>query len=117
MYAIASAALFEQPLELGDFKHKQLNVHVKKGTDVLRLWLEGESLTVQVEDQKPDRYRVSGHRNGWLVAMYYGGLMPAAYSISLDERTGFAVWSLNEPMFFPASEYPYAQSVYMHCTN
>jgi hypothetical protein len=115
--AIASASLFKEDREMEDFKHNKLSVYVKKGTDRLRLWREGDNLIVQVGDQKPDRYHVTGHQNDFLVAMHYGGLIPAAYSISLDEKTGFAVWSLNEPMLVPVSEYPYAQSVYMHCTN
>lgn len=115
--AIASATLFPETLTQGDFKQPKLTVRVTKGTDKLRLWFEGETLTVQIGDEKPDRYQVSGHRNEFLVAVHYGGLVPAAYSISLDERTGFAVWSLNEPMLVPVSEYPYAQSVYLHCSN
>ncbi len=115
--AIASATLFPETLTQEDFKQPQLTVTVTKGTDKLRLWLEGEILIVQAGDEKPDRFQVSGHRNQFLVAVHYGGLVPAAHSISLNERTGFAVWSLNEPMLVPVSEYPYAQSVYLHCTN
>jgi len=115
--AIASAALFKEDREMGDFKNNKLSVYVKKGTDKLRLWLEGETLTVQIGDQKPERYQVSGHRNDFLVAIHYGGLVPAACSISVNEENGFAVWSLSEPMLVPVSEYPYAQSVYMQCTN
>ncbi len=115
--AIASAALFEEARDMKDFKNNKLSVYVKKGTDKLRLWLEGENLTVQVGEQKPDRYYVSRHINKWLVASFFGGDWPVAYSITLDENTGYAVWSLNEPRLYLASEYPYAQSVYMQCTN
>jgi hypothetical protein len=115
--AIASVALYEETREMQDFKTGKLSVYVKKGTDRLRLWLENEELIVQPGDQKPDRYRVSGHQNGFLVAIHHGGLVPAAYSISVNEKNGFAVWSLSEPMLVPASEYPYAQCVYMQCTN
>ena len=115
--AIASAALFEEARDMKDFKNNKLSVYVKKGTDKLRLWLEGENLTVQVGEQKPDRYHVSRHINKWLVASFFGGDWPVAYSITLDENTGYAVWSLNEPRLYLASEYPYAQSVYMQCTN
>ena len=115
--AIASAALFEETREMQDFKNGRLSVYVKKGTDKLRLWLESDELIVQPGDQKPDRYRVSGHQNGFLVATHRGGLVPAAHSISVNEKNGFAVWSLSEPMLVPTSEYPYAQSVYMQCTN
>lgn len=114
---VASASLFKEDLESDDFNRHKLSVYIKKGADRLRLWLEGDNLVVQVGDQKPDRYHVTGHRNGFLVAIYYGGLIPAADSISLDEKTGFAAWSLNEPILVPVSEYPYAQTVYMHCTN
>ena len=115
--AIASAALFKEDREMEDFKDKKLSVYVRKGTDRLRLWLEGDNLIVQTRNEKPDRFHVTGHRNDFLVAMHYGGLIPAAQSISLDEKTGFAVWSLNEPMLVPVGEYPYAQSVYLHCSN
>lgn len=115
--AIASVALFEETREMQDFKNSKLSVYVKKGTDRLKLWLESEELTVQIGDQKPNRYHISGHQNGFLVAVHYGGLVPAAYSISVNEKNGFAVWSLSEPMLVPASEYPYAQSVYMQCNN
>lgn len=115
--AIASAALYVETREMQDFKTGKLSVYVKKGTDRLRLWLENEELIVQPGDQKPDRYRVSGHHNGFLVAIHHGGLVPAAYSIAVNEKNGFAVWSLSEPMLVPTSEYPYAQSVYMQCTN
>jgi hypothetical protein len=115
--AIASAALYEEVRETEDFKTGKLSIYVKKGTDRLRLWLENEELLVQPGDQKPDRYRVSGHQNGFLVAIHYGGLVPAAYSICVNEKNGFAVWSLSEPMLLPTSEYPYAQCVYMKCTN
>lgn len=115
--AIASASLFEETREMQDFKHGKLSVYAKKGTDRLKLWLENDELIVQPGDQKPDRYRVSGHQNGFLVAIHYGGLVPAAYSISVNEKNGFAVWSLSEPMLVPTSEYPYAQSVYMQCVN
>ncbi|MCX5845920.1 MAG: hypothetical protein NTW12_06125 [Deltaproteobacteria bacterium] len=116
-FAIASAALFKEDREMEDFKHSKLSIYVKKGTDKLRLWLEGETLTVQNGDQKPDRYQVSGHRNNFLVAVHYGGLVPAVNSIAVNEENGFAVWSLSEPMLVPVSEYPYGQSVYMQCTN
>jgi len=115
--AIASSALYQAGEEPEDLKQNKLIVKVKKGTDRLKLWLEDETLIVQVRDEKPDRYRISGHQNKWLSAVHYGGLMPTVYSISVNENNGFAVWSLNEPMFFPASEYPYTQSVYLHCTN
>ena len=115
--AIASAALYEETREMQDFKTGKLSVYVKKGTDRLRLWLENEELLVQPGDQKPDRYHVSGHQNGFLIAIHHGGLVAAAYSISVNEKNGFAVWSLSEPMLVPTSEYPYAQSVYMQCTN
>jgi hypothetical protein len=115
--AIASAALFEETLETSDFKHGKLSVYVKKGTDRLRVSLENEDLIIQSGDQKPDRYRVSVHRNGYLVAIHHGAFVPALYSISVNENNGFAVWSLSESMLFPASQYPYAQSVYMQCTN
>ncbi len=114
---IVSTSLSQEAREMEDFKHSKVSVYVKKGTDRLRLWLEGDNLIVQVGDHKPDRYHVSGHSNGLLVAIHHGGLVPAAYSISLDEKTGFAVWSLNEPMLVPVSEFPYAESVYMQCTN
>ena len=115
--AIASAALFKEDREMEDFKNNKLSVYVKKGTDKLTLRLEGESLTFQLGDQKPQSYQVSGHRNDFLVAFHYGALVPAANAISVNEQNGFAVWSLNEPQLGPVSEYPYAQSVYMHCTN
>jgi hypothetical protein len=115
--AIASAAMFKEDREMEDFRNNKLSVYVKKGTDKLTLWLEGESLTVQIGNQKPERYQVNGHRNDFLVAIHYGGSVPAANSISVNEENGFAVWSLSEPMLGPVSEYPYAQSVYMHCTN
>jgi hypothetical protein len=115
--AIASASLAEETREMKDFKNSKLSVYVKKGTDKLKLWLENDELIVQLGDQKPDRYRVSGHQNGFLVAIHYGGMVPAAYSVSVNERNGFAVWSLSEPMLVPTSEYPYAQSVYMQCVN
>jgi len=115
--AIASAWLLEQAREPEDFEHSKLYVEVKKGTDSLRLWLEGKTLIVQTGNQKPDRYRVSGRTNQWLIAMHYGGLMPAAYSITLDEKSGFAVWSLIEPIFFPVSVYPHAQTIYLQCIN
>lgn len=115
--AIASVSLFEAVREMKDFDQNKLSVYVEKGTDELRLRLEGETLTVQNGDTKPDRYHVSGHQNKFLVAIHYGGLVPAANSISINEENGFAVWSLNEPMSIPMSEYPYAQSVYMQCTN
>ena len=115
--AIATAGLYEEAREMEDFKHNKLSVYVQKGTDRLRLWLEGDNLIVQVRDQKPDRYHVSRHLNQFLVAMHYGDLIPTAHSISVNEKTGFAVWSLIEPIFVPVSEYPYAQSVYLHCTN
>jgi hypothetical protein len=115
--AIASAALYEEAREMKDFKTGKLSVYVKKGTDKLRLWLEDEELVVQPGDQKPDRYRVSGHQNGFLVAIHHGGLIPAAYSISVNEKNGFAIWSLSEPMLVPSSEYPYGQTVYIQCTN
>jgi hypothetical protein len=115
--AIASATLFEKARDMKDFKNNELSVYVKKGTDKLRLWLEGENLTVQVGDQKPDSYQVTGHQNKFLVAIHRGGIVPAANSITVNEENGFAVWSLSEPMLVPVSEYPYAQSVYMQCTN
>ena len=114
---IVSAALFEEARDMQDFKDNKVSVYVKKGTERLKLWLEGDTLIVQSGDQKPDHYRVSGHLNGFLVAIHYGGFVPAAHSISVNEKNGFAVWSLNEPMFVPASEYPYVQSVYMQCGN
>jgi hypothetical protein len=49
--------------------------------------------------------------------LHYGGMVPAAYSISLDINNGFAVWSLNEPILVMGSLYPYAQCVYLYCTN
>jgi hypothetical protein len=117
--AIATAAIFEERKELEDFNKPKLSVKVEKGTDKLRLWLDGEVLTVQVRDEKPETYKVTGHNTngGWLVALNYGGLVPAAYSISLNKNNGFAVWSLNEPIFVMGSLYPYAQCVYLYCTN
>ena len=117
--AIATAAIFEERKEIKDFDKPKLSVKVGKGTDKLRLWLDGEVLTVQVEDEKPDTYKVTGHNTngGWLVALHYGELVPTAYSISLNINNGFAVWSLNEPEFIMGSLYPYAQCVYLYCTN
>lgn len=115
--AIASASLSEEARDMEDFSHPKLSVYVKKGTDSMRLWLDGDNLIVQVGAQKPDTYHVSGHHNGFLVAVHYGGVVPTADSISLDEKTGFAVWSFNEPMLVPVSEFPYAESIYMQCVN
>jgi hypothetical protein len=117
--AIATAAIYEERKELEDFDKPKLSAKVEKGTDKLRLWLDGEVLTVQVGDEKPDTYKVTGYNTngGWLVALHYGGLVPTAYSISLNTKNGFAVWSLNEPMFVMGSLYPYAQCVYLYCTN
>ncbi len=117
--AIATAAIYEERKELEDFDKPKLSAKVEKGTDQLRLWLEGKVLTVQVRDEKPEKYKVTGHNTngGWLVAMHYGGLVPTAYSISLNTNNGFAVWSLNEPEFIMGSLYPYAQCVYLYCTN
>jgi hypothetical protein len=117
--AIATAAIFEERKELEDFDKPKLSAKVEKGTDKLRLRLDGKVLTVQVRDEKPETYKVTGHNTngGWLVALHYGGLVPAAYSISLNINNGFAVWSLNEPIFVMGSLYPYAQCVYLYCTN
>ncbi len=115
--AIASASLFNESRDVEDFKQEKLSVYVKKGTDKLRLLLQGNTLIVQSGDQQAERYQVSGHQNNFLVAVHYGDFVPAAYSIAVNEKNGFAVWSLSEPMLVPASEYPYAQSLYMHCSN
>jgi len=115
--AIASAALYEEARDMEDFKHNKLSAYIKKGTDKLRLWLDNNDLMVQVRDEKPDIYNVSGYRNGFMVAVHYGGSVPALYSISINEKSGFAIWSLIEPMFFPVSEYPFTQAVYMQCNN
>ena len=115
--AIASAGLYEERRELEDFDHPKLSGYIKKGTDRLKLWIEGKNLIVQVGDMKPDRYLVSRHVNKSLVASFYGSDLPVAYFIVLDESTGYAIWSLNEPSFYLTSPYPYAQSVYMQCTN
>ena len=116
--AIASAGLYEERRELEDFDHPKLSGYIKKGTDRLKLWIDGKNLMVQVGDMKPDRYLVSRHVNKSLIASFFGGVtIPVAYFIVLDESTGYAVWSLNEPSFYLTSPYPYAQSVYMQCTN
>lgn len=115
--AIASTFLAEQTLENKDFKEPKLTAKVGKGTDNLNLWLEGNFLILQSGNEKPDRYQVVGHRNKWLIAVYHGGEMPVAKSITLDESSGFTVWSLSEPMLFPGSEYPCASTVYLQCTN
>jgi hypothetical protein len=117
--AIASAAIFEERKEMEDFDKPKLSVIVSEGTDKLRLWLDGETLTVQVKDQKPETYKVTGYHieGGWLVALHYGGLVPAAYSISLNTKNGFAVWSLNEPIFVMGSLFPYTQCVNLYCSN
>lgn len=117
--AIATAAIFEERKEQEDFDKPKLTAKIEKGTDKLKLWLDGEVLTVQVRDEKPETYKVTGYNTGggWLVALHYGGMVPAAYSISLDINNGFAVWSLNEPIFVMGSLYPYAQCVYLYCTN
>jgi len=117
--AIASAAVFEERIDRQDFDNPKLTAKVEKGTDKLRLWLDGDVLTVQHRDEKPGTYKVTGYNasGGWLVALHYGGLVPAAYSISLNTKNGFAVWSLNEPMFVMGSLYPIGQSIYLYCTN
>lgn len=119
--AIVSAAIYEERIEMEDFDKPKLSAIVSQGTDKLKLRLEGNGkiLKVQVKDEKPDQYRVAGHNvsGGWLVALHSGGLVPTAYSISLNINNGFLVWSLNEPIFVMGSLYPFAQSVYMHCTN
>jgi hypothetical protein len=115
--AIATAGLYEERREKEDFDHPKLSGYMQKGIDSLSLWIEDKNLIVQVRDKKPDRYHVSRHMNKWLDASFYGADWPVSYSITLDERTGYAVWSLNEPRLYLASEYPYAQSVYMQCTN
>lgn len=115
--AIATAGLYEERRENEDFDHPKLSGYMKKGTDSLNLWTEGKNLIVQVRDQKPYTYHISRHVNKWLIAIFSGGDLPVAYSITLDESTGYAVWLLNEPTFYLASKYPYAQSVYMQCTN
>lgn len=118
--AIASTELVEQALEQQDFTEPKLTARVGKGTDNLRLWLDGDILILQAGNEKPDRYQVTGRRNKWLIAMYNGGEIPVAKSITLDGGSGFAVWSLSEPMLilFPgASKYPCVSSVYLQCTN
>ena len=115
--AIASTILVEQALEQQDFKTPKLTGKVGKGTDHLRLWLDGDTLILQSGNEKPDRYQVTGRRNKWLIALYHGGEIPVAKSFTLDERSGFAVWSLSEPMLFPGSEYPCVSTVYLQCTN
>ena len=115
--AIATAGLFEERIERDDFDHPKLSCYLHKGTDRLNLWIVGKNLIVQARDQRPDRYHISKHINGFLVASFYGGDWPVAKIITLDESTGYAVWSLNEPRLYLASKYPYAQSVYMRCTN
>ncbi len=114
--AIASAGLYEEKRDVKDFDNPKLSGYIKKGTERLTLRIDGKNLIVQVRDMKPDRYHVSRHVDKWLVASFYGGNWPVAYFIALDESTGYAIWSLNEPSF-NFSSYPYAQSVYMQCTN
>jgi hypothetical protein len=88
--AIVSAALYEEAQEMKDFKASKLSVYVKKGTDRLRLWLENEELIVQPGDQKPDRYRVSGHQNGFLVAIHLRGLVQYREGCVTEEKLGCA---------------------------
>ncbi len=115
--AIASAVLFEERRETEDFDKPKLSGYIRKGTDRLRLWIEGSNLIVQVKEYKPDRYQINKRINKWLVASFYGGDWPVMYSITLDEGTGYAVWSLSEPRFYLGSEYPYSESIYLQCTN
>ena len=61
-----------------DFDNPKLSFHVGKTTDELKLWLNGNILTVQDNEQKPDQYHLSGHRNGFLVANFNGGFIPVA---------------------------------------
>lgn len=117
--AIASATIYEQRIDIEDFKKPKLTAKVAEGTDKLRLWLDGDDLTVQVKDEKSDTYKVTGYNagGGWLVAQHYGGLVPTAYAISLNTRNGFGVWSLNEPMLVLGSLYPFGEIVYLYCAN
>ena len=116
--AIASTSMIEQKQEKKDFTHAKLTVKMGKGKDKLTLQLDGETLSVQaVESYPPDQYRVIAHRGGCLIATYYGGLMPVAKTVTVEEESGFAVWSEAEPVFFPVSSYPCASSVYFHCAN
>lgn len=117
--AIATAGLYEERREQEDFDHPKLSGYLQKGTDSLNLWIKGKNLLVQRygDKNKPDVYHISRNTKLWLVANFYGGDLPVSHSITLDKDTGYAVWSLNEPRLYLASEYPYAQSVYMQCTN
>ena len=115
--AIAATGLYEEKRDMEDFDHPKLSCYVKNGTDRLTLRIDGKNLIVQVRDMKPDRYHVSRHVDKWLVASFYGSNWPVAYFIALDESTGYAIWSLNEPSYHLSSPFPNAQSVYMQCTN
>lgn len=119
--AIASAGMFQE-LRPGDEKRPDalLSVYAKKGTDTLKLWREGGDLIVQAGagEEKPDRYRIVNHNRTMFVALFSGGeLLPVAKTITINIDTGFAVWSLTEPLPFPVSPYPFAESIYLHCQN
>ncbi len=121
--AIATVALFDDPLTgTGEDGRpdggRKLGAYVHKGTDNLNLWLEGQALLVQTVyyNVKPDRWRITGHRNKWLAAVPPRGFLPTGDAITLDERSGLAVWSLNRP-YSLISGYAGGVVVYLACVN
>jgi hypothetical protein len=116
--AIASASLIENLDHRGRLKGK-----ITPGTDKLALQIKGDTLLVAVRGAfeqgvvEPDKYNITGHTVGFLSAVHEVTVIPHANSIVLNKQNGFAVWSLNEPMLVPGSEYPIAQAVYLRCSQ
>jgi hypothetical protein len=123
--AIASAGLHEN---FGNdrFSTSKITGQIRPGTDKLAIQIKGDKLLatskVRFENgtAEPEVYRITGNNKAWLAAVSTsGGLIPGAvplvHSIVLNKNNGFGAWSLAEPVLFPGSQYPYAETIYLKC--
>jgi hypothetical protein len=117
--AIASADLTVAPEQ-----HNKLTASVQVAKEKLDLQVDGDTLfvlTIPIEKNAvaiADYYRITAQTSAWLAAtVLHNDEMPRAYSMVVNKQNGFAVWSVTEPKYFPQSEYPYAETVYLTCKN
>jgi hypothetical protein len=121
---ITCSAIASANLAVAAEQHDKLTASVQGAREKLHLQVDGDTLFVLTSPVEKnavaiaDYYRITAQTPAWLAAtVLHNDEMPRGYFIVVNKQNGFAIWSVTEPKYYPQSEYPYAETVYLTCKN
>jgi hypothetical protein len=104
-------------------RNGQLEAEASKGTDHFEVIRTGRFLRVTaLHDatqigQETDLYMITAETADFLSAVQGVKVLPVIHGLVINKRLGSAVWSESDSALILASDYPFAASVFLNCTN